>query len=140
MVATVTPLFQDAALGPVMARYGQRRFRVVVASASHSGARQLAQGSNVNPEGSDVVPLETVIQRVEHGLRSGVPWFDRPTAVMVAGLEQLEALGLSARWETVMDAAKRSPCEVVFVCAQTPSIDATVARQVAARPAGPRMR
>lgn len=50
-----------------------------------------------------------LIARVELGQRTGVPFFDQPTVLVVGGAAPVPSPDLQARWQTVLDAAQRSP-------------------------------
>ncbi len=77
------------------------------------------QGSScVSPESPQALALEGLCRKVEDGQRSGVPFFDQPTVVVVGNPKMVSEARLDTRWQTVVDAAQRSPNPVVILEAQ----------------------
>lgn len=92
-------------------------YRVIAASSSWSDSKGLLAslgGSDIHGQ-DQAIALDALCTKVEAGLRSGVPFFDRPTVVVVADPSLIADLRLETRWETVTAAAQRAPNPVVFL-------------------------
>lgn len=92
-------------------------YRVIAASSSWSDSKGLLAslgGSDIHGQ-DQATALEALCTKVETGLRSGVPFFDRPTVVVVADPGLIADMHLQTRWETVTSAAQRAPNPVVFL-------------------------
>ena len=96
-------------------------YRVVAASLSWRDSLGLLAelgAADVSPLAHQALALEVLCRRVEDGQRSGVPFFDQPTVVVLGNAKMVAEAGLDTRWQTVVDAAQRSPNPVVILEAQ----------------------
>lgn len=98
-------------------RYLQRGFRVLTTALSHRSADDLAKSLGVAG-----MALESLAKRIDEGNRSGVPFFDRPTVVLLALPENLSASS-DVQLESVRTAAQRSPCEIILQACPAPAFD-----------------
>jgi len=103
----------------VLSRYQQRQFRIFVVADTEAGAKQLAQQSQA-PEAAQVLSIEELHRKLDAGNRSGVPLFDRPTVLV---RPDRVAQAYSGAWESVDNAAHRSPNKVVNVEMDAPSLE-----------------
>ena len=112
-------------LTDVAQRYAERGVRVFVVSLSGHGARQLAESLQQPVTSERVMSISDLHARMIAGFRSGIPLFDRPTAVFAGGLDELGAM--ESAWSDLEAAARRSPCQIDVVRLDTPIIDRSVA-------------
>ena len=98
-------------------RHHQNGDRVIATSSSWKDSKLLLADFNLSDVSSarhEALAFDALIRKVEDGLRSGVPFFDQPTAIVVADPGLISQAGMDSRWETVKAAAARSPNPVVF--------------------------
>jgi hypothetical protein len=96
-------------------------YRVIAASTSWKDSMGLLTelgAAGVSPVAQQALALDALCRKVEDGQRSGVPFFDQPTVVVVGNPKMVSDLGLDTRWQTVVDAAQRAPNPVVLLEAQ----------------------
>ncbi len=96
-------------------------YRVIAASLSWKDSMGLLTelgAAGVSPVAHQALALEGLCRKVEDGQRSGVPFFDQPTVVVVGNPKMVSEARLDTRWQTVVDAAQRSPNPVVILEAQ----------------------